>query len=70
MSFVLTQRAALTGRLKGWSGGKGGKTYNCVLILSVGVTANKLSVTPAANPANAARGPVTLPLASARRRLY
>lgn len=44
--------------------------YSCVLILSVGVTANKLSVMPAANPARAARGPVTFPSASARRRLY
>lgn len=56
------------GRLPGKISGR--EPYNCVLILSVGVTANKLSVTPAAKPASAARGPVTLPSASARRRLY
>lgn len=39
-------------------------------MLSVGVTANRLSVTPAAKPASAARGPDTLPSASASSRLY
>ena len=39
-------------------------------MLSVGVTANRLSVTPAANPAAAARGPDTLPSASASNLLY
>lgn len=45
-------------------------TYSCVLMLSVGVTASRLSVTPAAKPATAARGPDTLPSASASSRLY
>lgn len=48
---------------------KGGR-YSCVLMDSVGVTASKLSVTPAAKPASIARGPVTLPSASASMRLY
>lgn len=44
--------------------------YSVVLILSVGVTASNDSVTPAPKPARTVRGPVSLPLSSARSRLY
>lgn len=47
-----------------------GRAHSWVLMDSVGVTASRDSVTPAAKPARAARGPVTLPSASARRLLY
>lgn len=45
-------------------------THICVLILSNGVTASALSVTPAPNPAMTFAGPETLPSASASRFLY
>ena len=44
--------------------------YRVVLMLSVGVTARRDSVTPAPKPARTVRGPVILPSASARRLLY
>lgn len=50
--------------------GVGTDTHSWVFMLSVGVTASKDSVTPAAKPARAARGPLTVPSGSARRRLY
>src|SRR5438874_1663633 len=46
------------------------KSYNCVLILSNGVTASKDSVIPAPNPATTVRGPDILPSASSRSDLY
>jgi hypothetical protein len=47
-----------------------GITYNVVLILSNGVTASKLSVTPAPNPAITVLGPEIFPSASCNRDLY
>ena len=44
--------------------------YRVVLMLSVGVTARRDSVTPAPKPARTVRGPVILPSASARSFLY
>lgn len=47
-----------------------GIACNVVLILSKGVTANKLSVTPAPNPAMTVLGPEIFPSASCNRALY
>jgi hypothetical protein len=47
-----------------------GIAYNVVLILSNGVTASKLSVTPAPNPAMTVLGPEIFPSASCNRALY
>lgn len=52
--------------------GKGGGrvlAYNCVLMLSNGVTASKDSVMPAPKPAMTVPGPEILPFASSRRDL-
>jgi hypothetical protein len=46
-----------------------GVAYSVVLILSVGVTANKDSVTPAPKPASTVRGPESLPSESASKLL-
>ena len=61
----------------GWQGGGGvavakgsGEAYRVVLMLSVGVTANSDSVTPAPKPAMTVRGPESLPFSSTRRALY
>jgi hypothetical protein len=43
--------------------------YNCVLILSNGVTAKRDSVTPAPNPAITVRGPDILPFSSSSKDL-
>ena len=49
---------------------KGNRTDSCVLILSNGVTASKLSVIPAPKPAITVPGPDIFPSASDRRLLY
>lgn len=46
------------------------EAYKVVLIDSNGVTASKLSVTPAPNPAMTVLGPDILPSASASKALY
>lgn len=56
--------------LSKWNGGTKGRTYKVVLILSKGVTARRLSVTPAPKPAITVRGPEIFPLESSSIDLY
>jgi hypothetical protein len=59
------------GSVTGWVGkGEEEGAHRVVLMLSVGVTARRDSVTPAPKPARTVLGPVILPSASARSLLY